>query len=262
MQRDGEPVGGARLQDRPVAAPPERLQATRRDLHLHKALVACPPLDLGDRRLAVLQRDLHRALQPRLAVGPGGGLPVIDGGAHGGTKLDVPLIGAAAHQRQHHPVTGAKCVQQLRAQEIQIGARDIPVRWPRIQPHAHLRRHARIVGGVRQRLPRPSAEHRLVLAPALRQERIQLRARCRINMHVAIDVTEQGLCRSVGAAIEDGDVHRLTPSNARRFRADCRTASCGRAIPANHPARRLSHHSASAGSRLRTETCPRSRFPR
>src|ERR1039458_8932413 len=84
MQRDREAVGGAGLQDWPVAAPTQRLQPARRDHHLGKTTVAGALLDLLDRRLGVFGGELDRGLQPRLAIEPLGGPALVLGGAHGG----------------------------------------------------------------------------------------------------------------------------------------------------------------------------------
>ena len=57
-----------------------------------------------------------------------------------------------------------------------------------ISAHADLRRHPRKIGGVGQRLAGAPAESGAVLAPALRQEGVQLAAGRRIDVDVAIDV--------------------------------------------------------------------------
>ena len=209
MQRDRKPVGGAGLQDRPVAAAAQRLQPARRDHDVGEAAVAGALFDLLDRGLGVFQRDLHAGLQPRLLVAPDLRFPLVRRSRHRRTELDVAFVGDAAQQRHHQAVRHVEQIQQLLAHHRQVGAGMRAVLRIRVDAHAGERRHPRIVRRVGERGARAAADLLAMLAPALGQELIQIGGRLRVGMHVAIDDAQLRLVAGVRAAIRNGDVHRM-----------------------------------------------------
>ena len=263
----GEAVRGAGFQDRPVAAAAQRLQPARRDHHVGEAAIAGALLDLLDRRFGVFQRDLHAGLQARFAIAPDLRFPLVRRGRHRRAELDVALVAAAAEQRHHQAVRDVEQIEQLLLHHLQVGAGMRAILRIRVHAHAGERRHARIVRRIGERRTRAAADRRAMLAPALRQELIQVGRRLRVGVHVAIDDAELASATDV-SAWRSMTVTFIGCSPCSRgqsgigLQRDCRPGSCAADARASRPAARPCRRSASADSRSRTAASRPSRSPR
>src|SRR5690348_13349134 len=77
--------------DRPVAMAAERLVGPRRHIDLNILPELGAALDLSDRRLGVVLPDQDRGFQPRLASGPVGELPLVDGALDRRAEIKILL---------------------------------------------------------------------------------------------------------------------------------------------------------------------------
>src|SRR5262249_45007814 len=121
VKRDRQAIGGAGLEDWPITAPAQRLDATRWDIHLREAAIAGTRFDLGDGRLLVLEVDLHRSFQPRIRIAEARELPFIDRSGHGGAEIDVAFARSATDQGRKQAIGHIELVEQLELHECQIG---------------------------------------------------------------------------------------------------------------------------------------------
>ena len=200
-------------------------------------------------------------------VAPDLRFPVVRRGRHRRAEFDVAFVAAAAEQRHHQAVGYVEQVQQLLAHHRQVGAGMRAVLRIGVDAHAGERRHARIVRRIGERRARPAADLLAMLAPALRQERVQVgwRSSCR-------DARRNRRCRvASGCWYPDGDPQRSTfigwlllviASAVNRSSTRCPPGSSAAGDPASRPAPRRCLRSASADSRSRTAASRRSRSPR
>src|SRR5258707_15069660 len=91
MKPDGraKPLGAGG--DRPVAVAPTGLMRPGTDIDLHIWSGLGTALDRGDGGLGVTPPRQDRGLQPRVAVGPVGELPFVDGALDRGTEIQILL---------------------------------------------------------------------------------------------------------------------------------------------------------------------------
>ena len=78
VNTDRQTVALRGLEYRPVFPPAERRLAHGENQHLHEATIRSAALDLGDRVIGVLHRHDDRSAQPRIAIEPLFGDPIID----------------------------------------------------------------------------------------------------------------------------------------------------------------------------------------
>ncbi len=180
------------LIDRPVALAAEWLGGARRQQYLHEPFVAgaagdfAARLPSGSSGLTRIEPRSRGSLSSQYAD-----LPFIDGAGQCGAVLDVAL-GARAAQRDQDADFDAVEVKVLLAHEIEVSAGRRAGRRPCVAAR-DIRSHARVGQSFRQRLPREVGVGLRMLAPAIRQERLQLNRRAHLRMDIAIDHGK--LCR-------------------------------------------------------------------
>ena len=210
-----QPMPLARLVDRPVAAPAQRLQRPHQHQGLHETGEGGDAVDLRRAELAVVVRQHDRRPQPGLRLQPLRRLPVVDGPAQRGAQLRVHLAGASV-QAVEDPDVDAERIQQLLAQEPQAGAGRAAVGRPGVHP-GRPGRCLRIRVALRQAVPGPGAEALQVPAPALGQVRPQPRVRRGLVVDVAVDQSGRdggGHAFSLPGAGTSGERWRRNPPPA------------------------------------------------
>ena len=120
VHADRQSVPLAGLVDRPVAAPPDRLDRAREHQHLHEAAVAREPIDLGRRGGPVLVGDDDGGTQAGIPVEPLGGQPVVRRTCQHAGQLEVQHL-ADAEQRVEDRRLHIPRVEQLLLREGEVG---------------------------------------------------------------------------------------------------------------------------------------------
>ncbi len=136
---------GARI-DRPIAMPAERLVGARADIDLHVASDLGAALDLRNRRFSVILAGQDRSLQPRVAIGPEGQLPVIDGALDRGAEIEILLREDEEIENLQDTELDVERIEMLLAHESQIRSGGATGRRPGIAARDQ-RRGARIGRG-------------------------------------------------------------------------------------------------------------------
>ena len=180
MNAERQAVALGRCIDRPILAAAERHLAHAQHQHLHEALVGGAALDLGDGEFGVLHRHHDRGAQPRIAVEPFLGDPVVD-------RLGERRRHVLAVQKLHAIEAMADgdvdvpAVERVRAQRVERIGRRAALAAP-IRPRGE--RRVRRIADQLQRI-HAAVDH--AVAPIfveMRQQRLHAR---HIDVHVAID---------------------------------------------------------------------------
>ena len=219
--RDIGRLGG--FEHRPVATVTERLRRERGRSDLYEMRVAGAPFDLGGGSFREILRHVDRGFQPRFRLGPRVQLPIVDRRAQRRAEIEVALIIAADTQRVQDAVGDVVGVEMLLAHEVEIGRGRAAVWRPGVAS-CRRRLHAWIGQVGRKPLAHQAAVRVVVLPPALRHERLQIRLRLDRRVNVAIDDAELGRRAVVGEVAFAGvHVHRAISCSLAR------TGSCSRA---------------------------------
>ncbi len=184
----------------------ERIARPRRYQDLHVGGIARAPLDFRDGEDGVLLRHHDAGTQPRLRLDPGLQLPVVDRARERRRIVQIPLFHSGAAERHQHADLDAVGIEMLPAHQAEVGA-GRPLLGKRIHAHAG-RGHARIRQLPRQAVAQVLAQGGHVLAPAFRQERMQVLGRSKRRVNVAVDDGEPLGCR----LLPNRDVHRTVSS--------------------------------------------------
>ena len=193
-----------RREDRPVAPPPDRFRRLRAKLDLREPPVAGSLLDLLHRGVRIVLRHQDRGAQPRLHIGEFISLPVVHRGTQHRRLVEVARR-VAAEQRLQHAVGDVVLVEQLLADERDIGPWRSAVGRKRITPRQE-RLEPRVGAALRIRAGVELAILGKMLAPALRHVLFQ-RARLGKRMDIAIDNPQHLAGLLVLLQDADGRVH-------------------------------------------------------
>src|SRR5947209_3879663 len=254
--------------NRPIAMAPERLVGARGHIDLNVLADFGAALDLGDRRLGVVLADQYRGFQPRLAAGPVGELPLVDGPLDRGAEIEILLRKDKKIEHLQDAELDIERIEMLLPHESEIRSRRPAGGRPGIASRDQ-RRRARIGSGAHIGRAQMIAIRLQMLLPSPGQEWIEIGARMQAWMHIAIDNTQPGFGRGFllkHGAVDDVAhaillrIRFMRPARAAgRFQADCRHTCARQYWPADAAESGRRRRTASGDNRTRTGTSCRNR---
>ena len=175
MDRDRQVVAHGGLEDRPVAAPSERLVGPWQNQDLREIRIACPRIDFGDGGNRVFLRNQYRGPQARLLLHPALDLPGVHRPGQRHAEVEISLAAGIPAQRNQHPDFDAVRIEMLLPHQVQARTRRPALLRIGIDPR-RVRRHARMRQRLGKRVAQVAAIDRKMLDPLPFADRDALRS--------------------------------------------------------------------------------------